>query len=406
MARTVLLEVRDPGLVRRGQILPDDLLGFTLVRRRRALGAWSVQVDGGSPMGALLRQPGWGLVATLDTGDVFLSGPTQHAEITKSTSGSSLTVSGYDDNRVLGDLLAWPTPSSSDATVQPGTANSGFDQRSGKAETVMRAYVLANAGQLAPTDRRVALLDVAADQARGGTVTGSARFDVLNDLLDGIAKVGDTSRTFLDGVTKVTAGLGYRVRQNGNRLLFEVTVPRDVSGLVRFDVDNGTAESLTYSYESPTVTRVIVGGPGTNAARTLVPRWTSDSLAAETLWGRRIEQFADDQSSTTTSELQQTGDQILADGGATKVAVDITPVDTDLVMFGRDYMLGDLVTVVVDDIEVKDVVSEVTISQDDTGGLSVKATVGDVSTVLTNPLLKALAITRDQARRLGRLERR
>lgn len=393
--RDLLVEIRDPDLQRRGQIDARDLNGASFIRRRRSLGGWALQLPASVPACQLLRQTGWGLIATLD-GDVFLSGPTQRAEFKASAAdpAGTWTISGYDDSRILGDLLAWPSPATSDLSAQAGTAGSGYDQRSGPAETLMRAYVLANAGALAPGDRRVALLDVATDQARGATVAGSARFDALGDILNGLATVG--------------GDLGYRVRQQGARLVFEVTVPRDLSALIRFDLDNGTLDDLTYSYEAPTLTRAVVGGEGEAAARTLVPRWTADSLAAEADWARTIWRFLDERGTASLAELEQAGDKALIDGGATKVGLTISPVDTDLVQFGRDYLDGDTVTVVVGDVEIADVITETTLTIGP-DGLSMKATVGDSNAAvspLTDPLLRALRDTRDQARRLGRLERR
>lgn len=379
----LLVEVRDPALARVAQVDHRDITDMTVTPRLRNVGAWALTLDLGG-QADLLRQPGYGLVVTLGA-DVLMSGPA----VAASRKGRDRTwsIAGVSDDVILADARAWPSPATTDLTAQSGTAGSGYDKRTGAAETVIRGYVDSNLGPSAPVGRRRTLLDLATDLGRGAAVSAQARFDVLGELADRLGATG---------------GLGWRVRQNGARLLFECYTVADKSALVRFDADVGTLDDFEYSYASPGLTRAIVAGGGLGAARTLRERTSAASLAAESLWGRRVETFIDQRQTTVAAELDQAGDEALADGGSTVTGLRVDPVDTDLAMFGRDYQLGDRVTVVVDDVEVADQVTEATLTFGP-GGMQVAASVGDPDLAVRDPLLAALLRART---RLGRLERR
>lgn len=389
MSGDLILELRDPTLAVRRSVDLNNLLELKLLPRHNQLGAWTAKlVD--SVDADLARQPGWGVVATVDD-RVVLSGPVQAAEHTdKPGEPGTWSLAGFDDMVVVADAVAYPSPGSTDLTAQGGTAGSGYDKRSGTAEAVILGYVGANVGPSAPAARRATGLTLSTSLGRGGTGSWRARFDPLGELLEGIAK---------------PRGLGFRVRQVGVGRLFEVYAPVDRSATLQFDTANDTADEVTYSYQAPALTRAIVGGGGAGAARALRERSNAGSLAAEALWGRRVEQFVDERDTTDTGELDQAGDQALADAGLTLVAAKLAPRDTAQTKFGRDYFLGDKVTVVVGDLPVAAVITEVEATWTP-AGYAVAATVGDASAATRNPLLAQLRASRAQARRLGRLERR
>lgn len=378
------IEVRDASLARVGQLLPADLVGFEAVLRFNEIGTWKVTIPVGNRMAEYLTQPGAGLVITTEQG-TLLSGPTISVVTNQTTEDvvGSYEITGLDDSLLLKERLAYPTPTTADVTAQ----TSAYDVRTGAAETVMKAYVDANIGPSAPAARKVAALTVEDDLGRGATVTGSARFETLQELLASLADV---------------SGLGFTIEQVGNELEFQVYQPVDRSGTVRLDLFNGRLSKTEYSFSQPKVTRTIVGGDGDEAARVFVERSSTESLAAENAWGRRIEVFTDSRSTTDTTELEQAGDEVLAKDGKTQVSVSISPSDNQTMLFGKDWFLGDQVTVVVGSTELSSVVTEVglLIGSD---GVRVGATVGEPRTLDYETQL----ITRQAAQqaRISQLER-
>jgi hypothetical protein len=254
------------------------------------------------------------------------------------------------------------------------------------AEDVMKAYVNANlvAG---PVERQVAGLTVEASAGLGPTVRASARFEALLDLLNSLADV---------------SGLSFTIEQVGGELQFRVWQPVDRSSYIRLDLDNGQLSKSEYSYSQPTATRAIVAGQGEAELRTFVERTSTDSLAAESAWGRRIEVFKDQRNTDDVTELEQAGDEVLANDGKTKVAVDIQPTDDTTMRFGIDWNLGDKVAVVVGTTELSAVVSEVALLVK-ADGVRLAATVGEP--IAMDFETQLVARTTDQALRLSKLER-
>lgn len=381
------VEVRNSALARIGQILPADLRGLELALRFNKVGGWKVSLRGDHPLVDTLRAPGSGIIVTAPTG-VIISGPTATATYTKTSSDVTGTweIIGTDDSIILGERIAYPVPSTDDLSLQ----TAAYDTRTGAAETVVKEYVAANLGASAPASRKITGLTVDTDLGRGETVTGNARFESLGALAENLL---------------VTSGLGFDVIQNGSNLTFNVYEPVDRSALIRMDVDNLRLTSSTYSYTSPVATRVIVGGSGDGAARILLERSSTESVAAETTWGRRIEVFADSRSSSASTDLAQTGDEILIDKGKTIESISVKPSDDQTMALGRDWGLGDKVTVVVGALEVVKVVSEIAIAVTDEG-IKIGATVGDPAVAsAADPESVIISSVTQQEARISNLER-
>jgi microcystin-dependent protein len=381
------VEVRNSTLARVGQILPTDLRGLELALRYNKIGGWKVSLRGDHPLVDTLRAPGSGLIVTGPTG-VIISGPTASATYTKTSSDTTGTweIIGTDDSIILGERLAYPVPSTDDLSLQ----TAAYDTRVGAAETVVKEYVAANMGASAPASRRITGLTVDTDLGRGETVKGNARFESLGALAESLL---------------VTSSLGFDVIQNGSNLTFNVYEPVDRSATIRMDVDNLRLTSSTYSYTSPVATRVIVGGSGDGAARILLERSSTESVAAETTWGRRIEVFSDSRSSSASVDLAQTGDEILTDKGKTIESISVKPSDDETMALGRDWGLGDKVTVVVGTLEVVKVVSEIAIAVTD-DGIKIGATVGDPAVAsASDPESVVISSMTNQEARISNLER-
>jgi len=359
----LIVEVRDGSLNRVGQIPVDYLSGFIAVKRFNGIGTWGLQLPVGHPMELLLKQPGAGVVITV-RGTVWMSGFTTWLQTIQTVDDPDgvTQITGLDDSVLLRDRLAYPTPSTADVTLQ----TTAYDVRTGTAEDVMKGYVSDNFGPTAPSARKNAALAVETSLSRGATVKGSARFDVMYDLLKGLADASATAGTTL----------GFTIVQAGSALQFKVYQPTDRSSYVRMDIANNKVTETTYSLAQPKTTRTIVGGSGDATARVFQERSSYTSLQAETSWGRRIETFVDSRDTSDAAALATSGDSVLATDGKAQITATVKPSDDQNMLFGQHYFVGDTVTVVVGSYELAAVVTEVGISVAD-DGVRLACTVGE-----------------------------
>lgn len=358
----ITVEVVDIDLKRLGQI---DLqtLNVKAIRRRWGVGEWTVKLPQEAPLVNDLWTMGAGIIISVRD-EVFLSGPVYKPRLDASSDDPDglLTFTGYDHNILLNDAKAWPLPTQPDVTLQ----TVAYDVRTGDAETVMKGYVNYNIGPGAPTARRGKLaqkLTMATNLHRGRTVTKSARFYKLLDLLSEIGAYAD---------------LDFRIRQIGSQLVFDVIVPNDRTDFISFDIENGTLENQSIEMSAPELTRAIVAGQGEAELRQFLMRTSTDSLQSEQDWGRIIEEFIDQRQTDDLAELQQAGDERLAEAGFTNVAVKAVPADEYTREYGIDWNLNDLVKVVVNGQSRTTRVTEVAlIASPD--GVAIGAALGDVS---------------------------
>jgi hypothetical protein len=80
-----------------------------------------------------------------------------------------------------------------------------------------------------------------------------------------------------------------------------------------------------------------------------------------TTWHRRVTQFVDRPSTSDPNELQQAAEKALADGQES-VSVTFETADTRTIKFGREYDIGDTITLQADLATVTDVVQVADIS--------------------------------------------
>jgi hypothetical protein len=381
---SLLVEVRDKNLNRVGLIDPKYLVGFTIVSRFNAIGTWTLTLPATHPLASALQTTGSGIIVSLK-GKTIISGYTTWMNQTQTVDDPDgvIQFTGLDDSVLLRDHLAYPTPTTADVTLQ----TSAYDVRNGKAETVMKSYVNANIGPSAPAARKITGLTVETDLARGNTVTGSARFDVLYELLQVLAD---------------TSALGFDIIQVGTAQAFQVYLPTDRSKTVRLDIVNNKLLETIYSLAQPKFTRTIVGGSGDGAARVFVERSSTVSLAAETAWGRRIEAFIDSRDTSDSVALATAGDSALATDGKSQITASIKPADDTTMLYGIDWFLGDTVTVVIGGYELSAIVTELGISvQED--GVRLYGTVGEPK--LQSYESQILSRQADLASRLNNLEK-
>lgn len=354
--RDISVEIRNKTLTRVGQIRAEDL-NFEIRPFFNDVGDWTLTLPAEHPMVPALRVPGSGIVVTAR--DAVYSGPTQ--SFTRKTTSSDpvgeFVFTGLLDDKILRERVALPAVHVGDPGVGTPDALPPFlrshDVRRGPCETVMHGYVNYNIGPgAASAGRRHAALDLGPDLGRGKFITKSARFDTLSELLADIAAIG---------------GLGFRVYQVGNRLEFNTYATANKTATVRLDVDNGTLASDEVSLQAPTATHVIVAGQGELEDRQLMEVSTPESRASVTQWGYRIERFLDQRHTDDLTELKDGGLEVLEKEGSQVLQVKAVPSDDGTMEFGREWFLGDRVTIVVEDQEYSDVVSGAVIKVNSNG---------------------------------------
>jgi len=243
--------------------------------------------------------------------------------------GATFTFTASDDWALFRGVLGWQVP----GAPLTGQSAAEYDTRTGPAETVLKAYVTANA-----VTRLALPVTVAPDLGRGDDITVSCRMHPLADRLFPAVEL---------------AGLGATVVQSGAGLLVDVREPAthphelsETSGAIR-------AWSLARSAAS--ATRVVVGGPGEGTARTF--RAVTDA-ALETSIGQVLEKFRDATDADTTTLLDERGAVTLAEGAPTSgLSVDL--VDTPDMRYGRHLLVGDVLTLRLGDVVVTDTLREV-----------------------------------------------
>ncbi|AGM12119.1 minor tail protein [Streptomyces phage Godpower] len=355
--RDLTVEVRNKDLERVGAIRPEELI-LELEDTFNNVGTWKLTLSVEHPLANALRSPGSGVIITGPT-DIIMSGPMVKNEYasTPEDPGGSIVFEGISDSCILSDYLAFPDPSN----IDPTTQTKSHDVRTGTVEAVMHSFVNANCGPGAPAARRKANLILAAHGNRGAVTTKSARFAVLGNVLTELG---------------LRASLGFRVVQRGDDLVFETFQVLDRSAYIRLDVMNNTLSGSRVAITPPSATRVIIAGQGELVNRKFREVTTAESIAGEAEWGRRIERWQDQRNTNEDDELDDSGLEILEEEGFTSVSAQAVPMEDSAVEFGRDWTMGDRVSVVVNDQELTAVVTGM-ILRATSDGFRVGAVLGD-----------------------------
>lgn len=289
-----LLTVYDKAFTRIGWV--GDAVSTHMTLRHGGQPAGAVTVPAGSEAIELLTQEGCRY--TLDWYDERVSSGMVrlHSAAGSPAARRQITFQLQDDYRVLGNVLGWPSPGSAIGST-PVTQPAEYDQRTGAAEKVLKDFVTANL-----VTRLVRPLTVATNLNRGATLTGiQSRMQPLTDVLLPLVD---------------QAGIGVTVKQVGSGLVLDVYTPRVFP--LNLSEEAGTLEEVEWDVAPPSLTRVVVGGPGDGTARQFITRIDA---AAEAKWGDVIEGMvdardikADDPNKTLL--MQQRGDAELAAAAA------------------------------------------------------------------------------------------
>ena len=327
-------------------------------------------------------QPGNRIVVVRD-GAVFAAGPIEQigpyewAASGEHSPPGTIAVTFAEDLALIVARDTYPDPALT-ATNQTTDARWTATDLAGQ---IMLDLVDVNAGPSALTVRRVPRLITGAGAGLGTTVEFGTRFAPVGDELRSLAIAG--------------GGLGFRSRQVDDDIVFDVYDPDDKSASVRFTPGDGSVRSFTFSLAAPRANAAVVAGSGEGTAREFVERTSADG------WPR-MEAFVDQRQAESTTELEQAGDEALADGAPT-AEVTAELVDSDLRRFGVDFGLGDLVSFApLPGFQVIEVVLAAKLTATAKESEVVSVSIGNTAASNSDP--DWLRSVRDLSRRVGRLE--
>ncbi|MFC9591526.1 siphovirus ReqiPepy6 Gp37-like family protein [Streptomyces sp. NPDC056944] len=402
------VEVRDAALNRIGVI--DTWISMDLVVRYCQPGSWQILVAAGTPQADLL-QKGGGVAIYQDGVELpILTGQIESFQhywtSSQHSSLGSLYFGGKCDNKIAYTRLAYPDPTK--AATQQWQATDNGRTVSGPAGHLVWSELNRALGPGALAARRMAGVAVGSDVTLGKTISDNLQWDVIGTKLE-------------SWIDPKTTGYRFLYDPNARQINLSLFTPRDLSKDIRFSKELGNLREFTWSLTAPTVTRVIVACQGTGKNRYLYQQIDS---ATEAEWGIQIEQFLDRRDLpikadpatglpikadlSVTDEQFTTAKQAVLDAatealstGAKSGNFQIYPVDTPHIKFGRDYFVGDIVTIAVDGTEYTDIVREVSITVDSGGQTeSVSPVIGEQGSGNPLNLYKTVFDMREKLRRL------
>ncbi|MFI6465662.1 siphovirus ReqiPepy6 Gp37-like family protein [Streptomyces sp. NPDC050538] len=384
----VTLLITDKNLAVQGDPL-DGWTNLDATKRFNEPGSGSVDIPARPDVMAQL-QPGNRLVVIRD-GSVWMAGPMEIPtdfswSLAEDPGWGTVTITFSDDLATVAGYITWPTPASTWAT-QP--ANTYRQITATNAETIIRQLVTENCGPGARTDRRIPTFALDSVAGVGTSTTANTRFEPLLDVCRRVASDG--------------GGIGFRTRQTATQLLFGCYQPRDLTSTARFSIGLGNLRSIQAKRSAPTATHALVAGTEPSSGTTgRAYLQVADAAAAASWW--RVEKYVDGSADNDASgELTQAGNQEIA-GGAAPVELATVTVDTDDLRAGRDFDLGDKVTVALPfGVEIADLVRSIHLQATPEAGEYVATLVGSPEATTDPEMVKAI---RTLARRLGRLETR
>ncbi|MGW6597913.1 siphovirus ReqiPepy6 Gp37-like family protein [Streptomyces sp. NPDC055036] len=369
------VEVFDRNLKRVGEI--DEWISLDFTVRLIQEGSWQLLVKADSHQASLIEKGGGIVIWQEGVSKPLLSGQIDvfqtYWTTVQHTGRGSIYLGGKCHNTLAYRRLAFPDPTKPISNQYQAALAARQWTSAATAGGMIYSELNQSLGPGALADRRVPNVNLT-PSTLGQGISDTMRFDVLGTKFDEWYSLKDVA---------------YRLIYNPDtqKIDLEVFKPRDLSKDIRFSPELGNLREYIWTLSAPKVTRVIVGCAGDGLERYY---YQKTDTAAETEWGLQIEQFLDRRDIQVKVD-KATGNLVKADPEMTnqeftdaKAAVvdaadtalkegtgtgnfQIYPIDTDDCLFGRDYFVGDKVTVAVEGVEYSDVVREVVISVDDGG---------------------------------------
>ncbi|MEU5382679.1 siphovirus ReqiPepy6 Gp37-like family protein [Kitasatospora cineracea] len=371
-------------------------------------GSWMLLIKAGTEQADLLQKGGGVAIYQDGVSMPVLTGQIESFQnywtVQQHTEEGSLYVGGKCDNKLAYSRLAFPDPLKP-VVQQYQAADSRTVSR--EAGGALWSELNRSVGGGALADRRIPGVATGVPTTIGPVINDSLRFDVIG--------------TKLEEWTSRDCGYRFLYDPNKRQIQLYVYQPRDLSKKIRFSKELGNLREYVWTLSAPRVTRAIVACQGDGSDRYIYQQVDAD---AEAEWGVSIETFIDRRDlplktdPATGSPIKATADvtdvdfesakkavieaaQTALDEGAKNGNFQIYPIDTDQVQFGRDYFVGDIVTVSIDGTEYSDILREVVISVEDGGKTtSVAPKIGDQGTGNPLNLYKTVFELREKLRRL------
>ncbi|MFE9363678.1 siphovirus ReqiPepy6 Gp37-like family protein [Streptomyces sp. NPDC006978] len=342
-----------------------------------------------------LLQPGNRLVVIRD-GAIWCAGPMEQPQdyvwdLAGNASPGTVQVVFSDDLARVAGYLTYPEPwlGFADQTTSPDVVRT---LTAANAETIIRTLVNENCGPVALAARRIERLALDTVAGVGTNRTVSTRFEPLLDACR---------------VAAASDGLGFRTRQVGDEIRFGVYAPRNLTSTARFSAGLGNLRSVSFTMAAPLATQQLVQGGNDPAQEATPPNtraYVEVSSGAAADW-YRVEKLVDKSGTNDDSagELTQAG--VLEFGNDNpQASLATVTVDTEDLRAGRDFWLGDRVTVQLPTgLEVTDLVQTIRLEATPDEGELVTSVIGSSDKTTTTATVR---LVRDLARRLGRLEAR
>jgi hypothetical protein len=277
----------------------------------------------------------------------LMTGPVTEVEGEGPEGQSTVTVTVKDDSSILWETLGWQVPTAAISAQN----TSEYRTYTGNAETIVKTMVQEQA-----ITRFGHPLTVAPNLNRGAVIPGGVKI-----------RMHPLAERLFPAVEQ--AGLGVRVYQSGAGLVLDVYEPRTYSKVISEAA--GTLRSWKWNQTNPTATHVVGGGRGEGTLRTF--RSASDPGLA-TLYGRKVEVFADARNGETTAELDQSNSEVLFEGKP-KNGLELELSETPYFRYGT-VVVGDRVTIRAGALVIQDVLRSATITWNRQDGLRVLPVVG------------------------------
>jgi hypothetical protein len=292
-----------------------------------------------------------------------------------------IVVEAQGDTVHLSDRLVFPDP---ERAADDQTINDYWTSSAVATSTAMLKLISDQAGPTCRASRRVTGLTLGDDPGVGVVRGWKALFlPVLEQL---------TLMSVASG-----ANLGLRITSETGALEVSVYQPRDLAGAIRFSADLSNLVGFTYREESPTATDAVAAGQGDLHLRLRKRAATTSALALA--WGRRIWSYIDRRDTADAAELLQAATDNVTEGDAT-VSLAVTLTDSQAATYGRDWGLGDRITVYVGPpgqstpvATVVDVVREIAFEVDERGAETLRPAIGtyDAKARVPGPTQRQLA---------------
>lgn len=269
-----------------------------------------------------------------------------------------------DDIAVSGRMLKGLTARRVCVPPASASATYGYDRFTGAAESVLHHYIANNITEPEDTKRRMGCVTRAEDRGRGINVPWEARFEPLDELLGDIAAYADMGWDIVPELGAKRFAFGAvpgrdfsQENDDGRRVTFAVTL------------GNATVTAYTVNAKDERTT-AYVGGSGEDENRIIL------AVGADAQGLARREMWVDAGSQEAAEDLQYEGTRKLSE---TKRQETITceVIDAGPMRYGRDWDLGDLVTVTTASAQMSARIVEIAESYEKGGAERLSVTFGD-----------------------------